>query len=113
MTVQEILDLGKMGFTKDDIEKMNTEPEQEPKEEPKEEPKQEPKEEPKQETQQEPKQDNSDGIVQLTNTINDLIKSIQAGNIINSNNHSGDNESAEQILGSIIQPPLKKGEKNK
>ena len=104
MTIQEILDLGKMGYTKEDIERMSgTEPE-----------KTEPaKTEPEKTELEKTDVSNAAGIDQLTESINALIKSIQAGNIIKSNNHSGEDESAEEILGSIIMPPLKKGEKTK
>ena len=119
MTIQEILDLGKMGYTKEDIEKMGEDKQEPQKQEPqKQEPqKQEPqKQEPqKQEPQkQEPqKQKDLDNIAQLTESINSLIASIQTANILKTNNHSGEDESAEEILGSIIMPPLKKGEKTK
>ena len=107
MTINEILELGKMGYTKDDIEKMSAgDPQEKPKqEEPKqEEPKQE---EPKKEPQRDP------GYSSLAQSIDNLIKTIQASNIINSNNKSGPEETAEEVLGSIIMPPLKKGEKIK
>ena len=117
MTIQEILDLGKMGYTKDDIEKMSGSEKEEPeKAEPeKAEPeKKEPeKAEPEKKEPEKADVSNAAGIDQLTESINALIKSIQAGNIIKSNNHSGEDESAEEILGSIIMPPLKKGEKTK
>ena len=115
MTINEILELGKMGYTKDDIEKMSAgDPEEPKKEEPKkEEPKKEEpkKEEPKKEEpkKEEPKQD--PGYSSLAQSIDNLIKTIQASNITNSNNKSGPEETAEDILGSIIMPPLKKGEK--
>lgn len=119
MTINEILELGKMGYTKDDIEKMSEEPKQEEpkKEEPKkEEPKKEEpkKEEPKKEEpkKEEPKQD--PGYNSLAQSIEALIKTIQASNITNSNNkNSGPEETAEEILGNIIMPPLKKGDKTK
>lgn len=112
MTIQEILDLGKMGYTKDDIEKMSGSEKEEPeKAEPE---KKEPeKAEPEKKEPEKADTSNAAGIDQLTESINALIKSIQAGNIIKSNNHSGEDESAEEILGSIIMPPLKKGEKTK
>lgn len=121
MTIQEILDLGKMGYTKEDIEKMSEDKQEPQKQEPekKEPEKKEPeKKEPekKEPEKKEPEKgdvSNAAGIDQLTESINALIKSIQAGNIIKSNNHSGEDESAEEILGSIIMPPLKKGEKTK
>ena len=117
MTIQEILDLGRMGYTKEDIEKMadpapkKEEPKQEEpkKEEPKqEEPKkEEPKEEPKKE---EPTPDFS----ALSASIDALIKTIQASNITKSNNSGADDSlSSEEILGNIIEPPLKKGDKKK
>ena len=101
MTIQEILDLGKMGYTKDDIEKMDDK-------------KQEPeKKEPEKKDPEPVKQKDLDNIAQLTDSINSLIASIQTANILKTNNHSGEDESAEEILGSIIMPPLKKGEKTK
>ena len=116
MTIQEILDLGKMGYTKADIEKMAAEPKQEPKEEPKQEPKQEPKEEPKQEPKQEPNQapdNNAKFLEDLNKTLSGFIADLQKQNIINSNNRTEQKESAENILASIIAPPLRKGEKTK
>lgn len=116
MTIQEILNLGKMGYTKEDIEKLGDEKQEPEKKEPE---KQEPekKEPEKQESEKkdpEPvKQKDLDNIAQLTESINSLIASIQTANILKTNNHSGEDESAEEILGSIIMPPLKKGEKTK
>ena len=111
MTIQEILDLGKMGYTKEDIEKMSEDKQEPQKQEPQ---KQEPQKQELQKKEPEPvKQKDLDNIDQLTESINALIKSIQAGNIIKSNNHSGDDESAEEILGSIIMPPLRKESKTK
>lgn len=113
MTIQEILDLGKMGYTKEDIEKMGDEKQEPEKKEPE---KQEPeKKEPekKEPEKKDPEPGNVDTIAQLTESINSLIASIQTANILKTNNHSGEDESAEEILGSIIMPPLKKGEKTK
>lgn len=110
MTIQEILDLGKMGYTKADIEKMGgVDPKQEPKQEPKEEPKHEPKEEPKQEPNQAP-DNNAKFLEDLNKTLSGFIADLQKQNIINSNNRTEQKESAEDILASIIAPPLKKGE---
>lgn len=116
MTIQEILDLGKMGYTKEDIEKMGDEKQEPQKKEPeKQEPeKKEPeKKEPEKKDPEPGKQKDLDNIAQLTESINSLIASIQTANILKTNNHSGEDESAEEILGSIIMPPLKKGEKTK
>lgn len=117
MTIQEILDLGRMGYTKDDIEKMaDPEPKkEEPKqEEPKKESKQEEpeKEEPKKE---EPKKEEpAADFSALSASIDALIKTIQASNITKSNNSGADDFlSSEEILGNIIEPPLKKGDKKK
>ena len=107
MTIQEILDLGKMGYTKEDIEKMSEDKQEPQKQEPQ---KQEPQ---KQEPQKQEPQKDLDNIAQLTESINSLIASIQTANILKTNNHSGEDESSEEILGSIIMPPLKKGEKTK
>ena len=108
MTIQEILDLGKMGYTKEDIEKMGDEKQEPQKQEPE---KKEP--EKKEPEKKDPEPGNADTIAQLTESINSLIASIQTANILKTNNHSGEDESAEEILGSIIMPPLKKGEKTK
>ena len=111
MTIQEILDLGKMGYTKDDIEKMDDKKQEPEKKEPE---KKEPeKKEPEKKDPEPVKQKDLDNIAQLTDSINSLIASIQTANILKTNNHSGEDESAEEILGSIIMPPLKKGEKTK
>ena len=93
MTIQEILDLGRMGYTKEDIEKMEEKKEPEKKEPEKKGPE---------------KKEPVDEISQLTSTIKDLISTMQASNISKSINRSEDGESAEQILGNIIMPPLKK-----
>ena len=106
MTIQEILDLGKMGYTKDDIEKMDDKKQEPEKKEPE-------KKEPEKKDPEPVKQKDLDNIAQLTDSINSLIASIQTANILKTNNHSGEDESAEEILGSIIMPPLKKGEKTK
>lgn len=125
MTIQEILDLGKMGYTKADIEKMaGVDPKQEPKQEPKEEPKQEPKQDPKQEPKQatdpakmredlKPGSETREFLEDLQKTLNGFIADLQKQNIINSNNRTEQKESAEDILASIIAPPLRKGEKTK
>ena len=110
MTIQEILDLGKMGYTKADIEKMGgVDPKQEPKEEPKQEPEEE---EPKQEPNQAP-DNNAKFLEDLNKTLSGFISDLQKQNIINSNNRKEQKESAEEILASIIAPPLRKGEKTK
>ena len=111
MTINEILELGKMGYTKDDIEKMSEEPKPEQKPEEKK-PEQKPEEKPEEKKPEQKPQD--PGYNSLAQSIEALIKTIQASNITNSNNkNSGPEETAEEILGNIIMPPLKKGDKTK
>ena len=106
MTIEEILKLGEMGFTKDDImkfdretghaepEKKDAEPEPEKKDA-------EPEPEKKETSSESEKYD------LLNNTINELIKTIQAGNIINSNNKIEPKQAPEEVLASILAPPEK------
>lgn len=111
MTIEQILELGKMGYSKEDIEaldKAQQDPKQEdPKmEEPKkEEPKQEDpkKEEPKKE---EPKQE-PDKLGKVFDAIAELTKAIQANNITKSQNPQNEVKSAEVLLAEVIRPPRK------
>lgn len=111
MTIEQILELGKMGYNKEDIEaldKAQQDPKQEDpkKEEPKkDEPKQEDpkKEEPKKE---EPKQE-PDKLGKVFDAITELTKAIQAGNINKSQNPQNEVKSAEVLLAEVIRPPRK------
>lgn len=111
MTIEQILELGKMGYSKEDIEaldKAQQDPKQEDpkKEEPKkDEPKQEDpkKEEPKKE---EPKQE-PDKLGKVFDAIAELTKAIQANNITKSQNPQNEVKSAEVLLAEVIRPPRK------
>lgn len=111
MTIEQILELGKMGYSKEDIEaldKAQQDPKQEDpkKEEPKkDEPKQEDpkKEEPKKE---EPKQE-PDKLGKVFDAIAELTKAIQANNITKSQNPQNEVKSAEVIMAEVIRPPRK------
>lgn len=105
MTVEEILKLGAMGYTKEDIEAMDkTEPE---KEEPE---KKEPeKAEPEKE---EPAEDPTKDLLKfMAGEFEKLQKSIQDANILGSNIEQHKEKTAEDVLAELIAPPKKKGGK--
>lgn len=109
MTIEEILKLGEMGFTKDDIMKFDRENKHAEPEPEKEEEKSEPE---KKDEEQKPEKKESSSLESekydlLNNTINELIKTIQAGNIIKSNNKIEPKQAPEEVLASIIAPPEK------
>ena len=81
MTTNDILELCRAGFTKAEIMSMIKPAEQKPAE-------QKPAEIP--------------GMEQLTNAVNSLIQTMQASNILNSNNPGAQTESADDILANLI-----------
>lgn len=106
MTIEQILELGKMGYSKEDIEAMEKAPQDPKQEDPKkDEPKQEDpkKEEPKKE---EPKQE-PDKLGKVFDAIAELTKAIQANNITKSQNPQNEVKSAEVLLAEVIRPPRK------
>ena len=106
MTIEQILELGKMGYSKEDIEAMEKAPQDPKQEDPKkDEPKQEDpkKEEPKKE---EPKQE-PDKLGKVFEAIAELTKAIQANNITKSQNPQNEVKSAEVLLAEVIRPPRK------
>ena len=109
MTIEQILELGKMGYSKEDIEALDK-AQQDPKQEDpkKEEPK---KEEPKQEEpkKEEPKKEESkqDPLGDVFKAITELTKAIQADNITKSQNKQNEVKSAEVLLAEVIRPPRK------
>ena len=106
MTIEQILELGKMGYTKEDIEAMDKAPQDPKQEDPKkEEPK---KDEPKQEEpkKEEPKQE-PDKLGKVFEAIAELTKAIQANNITKSQNPQNEVKSAEVLLAEVIRPPRK------
>lgn len=111
MTIEQILELGKMGYTKEDIEALDKAPQDPKQEDPKkDEPKQEdPKqEEPKKEEpkKEDPKQE-PDKIGDVFKAITELTKAIQANNITQSQNKQNEVKSAEVLLAEVIRPPRK------
>lgn len=107
MTIEQILELGKMGYTKEDIEAMDKAPQDPKQEDPKkEEPK---KDEPKQEDpkKEEPKKEEPDKLGKVFEAIAELTKAIQANNITKSQNPQNEVKSAEVLLAEVIRPPRK------
>jgi hypothetical protein len=102
MTIEEILKLGEMGYTKDEIEAMGTEKTVEP--EPVKEPEPEPVKEP--EPAKAPEQDM---LKFIAGEFEKLNKSIQLANINNSNINQPKEKTAEEVLADLIAPPLKGG----
>lgn len=106
MTIEQILELGKMGYSKEEIEALDKAPQDPKQEEPKkddpkkEEPK---KEEPKKE---EPKQE-SDKFGEVFKAITELTKAIQAGNITKSQTPQNEVKTAEVLLAEVVRPPRK------
>lgn len=109
MTVDEILKLGAMGYTKDDIEAMSADqkPESEKKEPEKKEPeKKEPEQKP------EPEQDPTKDLLKfMAGEFEKLNKSIQDANILGSNIEIPKEKTAEDVLAELIAPPKHKGGK--
>ena len=111
MTIEQILELGKMGYSKEEIEALDKAPQDPKQEDPKkedpkkDEPKQEDpkKEEPKKE---EPKQ-GPDKLGKVFDAIAELTKAIQANNITKSQTPQNEVKSAEVLLAEVIRPPRK------
>ena len=91
MKTNDILELCRAGFTKTEIMSMIKPAEQKPVE-------QKPVE--KKPVEQKPAE--IPGMEQLTNAVNSLIQTMQASNILNSNNPGAQTESADDILANLI-----------
>lgn len=112
MTVEEILKLGAMGYTKEDIEAMSADPEpakdQEPAKDP--EPAKEPETKP--EPAKEPAEDPTKDLLKfMAGEFEKIQKSIQDANILGSNIDTPKEKTAEDVLAELIAPPRKKGGK--
>ena len=108
MTIEEILKLGAMGYTKEDIEAMNIGSEPDPEPEKAQEPEQA-KSEPEQEPQ---KADPTKDLLQfMAGEFEKLNRSIQSVNILGSNINQPKEKTAEDVLAELIAPPQKKGGK--
>ena len=108
MTIEEILKLGAMGYTKEDIEAMNAGSMPDPEPEKAHEPEQA-KSEPEQEPQ---KADPTKDLLQfMAGEFEKLNRSIQSVNILGSNINQPKEKTAEDVLAELIAPPQKKGGK--
>ncbi len=110
MTVEEILKLGAMGYTKEDIEAMDkTEPEKAEPEKAEPEKKEPEKAEPE---KAEPAEDPTKDLLKfMAGEFEKLQKSIQDANILGSNIEQHKEKTAEDVLAELIAPPKKKGGK--
>lgn len=108
MTINEILELGKMGYTKEEILAMQgigSEPE------PQSEPEQQPEPQPEPEPQPQPQPINeslSTGINALLEDMHQTLKGMQAANIKNSRMPEVEAKKPEDILAEVIYPSFKK-----
>lgn len=109
MTIEEILKLGAMGYTKDDIEAMSSDNKGEPE---KKEPEPEKKEPEPEKKEQEPAPDPTKDLLQfMAGEFEKLNRSIQSANILGSNINQPKEKTAEDVLAELIAPPQKKGGK--
>ena len=110
MTVEEILKLGAMGYTKDDIEAMDkTEPEKAEPEKAEPEKKEPEKAEPE---KAEPAEDPTKDLLKfMAGEFEKLQKYIQDANILGSDIEQHKEKTAEDVLAELIAPPRKKGGK--
>lgn len=114
MTVDEILKLGAMGYTKDDIEAMSAEekPEPEKKEPEQKEPEKKEPEKKEPEQKSEPAPDPTKDLLKfMAGEFEKLNKSIQDANILGSNIEIPKEKTAEDVLAELIAPPKHKGGK--
>lgn len=110
MTIDEILKLGAMGYTKDDIEAMSAgaAPDPEPEQN-----KTEPEQKPEPEQKSEPAADPTKDLLQfMAGEFEKLNRSIQNANILGSHINQPKEKTAEDVLAELIAPP-KKGGKTK
>jgi len=110
MTIEEILKLGAMGYTKEDIEAMDkTEPEKAEPEKAEPEKAEPEKAEPE---KAEPAEDPTKDLLKfMAGEFEKLQKSIQDANILGSNIEQHKEKTAEDVLAELIAPPRKKGGK--
>ena len=102
MTIKEILRLGEMGYTKEDIEAMSAD--QKPGTEQKPEQEQKPGTEQKPEPAADP---TKDLLKFMAGEFEKLNKSIQDANILGSNIKTPTEKTAEDVLAELIAPPKK------
>ena len=87
MTVSEILELTRAGYTKEEIQAMETGKEPEP--------------------AKEPEPQNNDLLKVLVSKFEELTGVIQENNILQSNNKMVENPQPEELLAQVIAPPRK------
>ena len=108
LKLEDLLKLIDAGFTKDEIIKLDTEPEPQKAKPQKAEP--EPQ---KAEPEQQKAEPQTDTLKFIAEQFEKMTKAIQESNIINSDTKlKNDNKSAEQTLADIIAPPERKRGKN-
>ena len=106
MSIDEILKLGAMGYTKEDIEAMSAKSSDDPEPEKATEPEPE-KTEPEPQTADPTK----DLLQFMAGEFEKLNRSIQNANILGSNINQPKEKTAEGVLAELIAPPQKKGGK--
>lgn len=113
MTIKEILRLGEMGYTKEDIEDMEKWPELDPEPEfEKEAQKTEELEKSEAAKEPEPAADPTKDLLKyMAGEFEKLNKSIQSANILGSEIKTPTEKTAEDVLAELIAPPKKKGGK--
>lgn len=113
MTIDEILKLGAMGYSKEDIEAMENWKGEDP--EPDLDKAAEKTEELEQKQEQEPEPQKADPTKDLLQFMaaefEKLNRSIQSANILGSNINQPKEKTAEDVLAELIAPPQKKGGK--
>lgn len=110
MTIEEILKLGEMGYTKDEIEAMGAEKTAEPERAKEPEPERAKEPEPERAKEPEPEKAPDQDILKfIAGEFEKLNKSIQLANINNSNINQPKEKTAEEVLADLIAPPLKGG----
>jgi hypothetical protein len=110
MTIDEILTLGKMGYTKEEIEALNKPADPEPAKET--EPAKEPEPVSEPEPEKEPAADPTKDLLKfMAGEFDKLNKSIQNSNILGSNINQPKAKTAEEVLAELIAPPSNKGGK--
>lgn len=109
MNTNEILELVRAGYTKDEITAMGADPEKKEPEKKEPEKTQPEKKEPEKKEPEKTQPDNSGDLLKLlVEKFDDLKTAIQDNNIKNSNNKMVSDTPPEELLAEIIEPPKRK-----
>ena len=112
MKTDDILKLIDAGFTKEEILKLDTGKDPEP--EPTKDPEPEPTKDPEPEPTKEKTPDQTDMLKFIADQFENMTKSIQESNIINSDTKlKNDNKTGPEVLAEVIAPPERKRGKTK